>query len=164
MTLRIRQSASFAGLRRLRICRRIENVSAQPVLIYHLDREGDNHQELSVAYYNRRGEWIAPVRPFGGYFHPSFVPPPIPANEDDISIYTVMAPGGHVENCAELGAEPGLDTFQVVTYYNPQVGASEVPARARAGNLVLNHDLSLASQPCLVDLRRRRIDCALTGG
>jgi hypothetical protein len=159
--LRIRQSASFAGPRRLRVCRRIENVSSQSVLIYNLDQEGNNHQELSVDYYDRRGEWIAPSHP-AGFHHESLSVAPIPASDDDISIYTIMAPGRSVENCAEQAIEPELNVFQVVTYYEPAVMAEFVPARVQAENRILTNQLGFfASQPCLVDARRRRIDCAL---
>jgi hypothetical protein len=159
--LRIRETATFAGPRRLRVCRRIENISPQPVLIYNLSPEGDNHQELSVDYYDRHGEWIAPPHP-AGFHHESFSVPPPPASEDDISIYTIMAPGQSVENCAEQAIEPGLNIFQVVTYYEPTAMAEFVPARVQAENRVLTNQLGFfASQPCLVDVRRRRIDCAL---
>jgi hypothetical protein len=107
-------------------------VSPQRILIRNVEPEGDNSQELSVAYYDRRGEWIEPQWPSGVFHHASFVPPPPPAAEDDISIYTVMAPGEFAENCKDHDIETGLDVLQVVTYYGPTVIADLVPARASA--------------------------------
>jgi hypothetical protein len=160
--LRIAQTAAFAGSRRLRICRRIENVSARPALIRKVEPEGNNYQELLVAFYDRSGTWIAPPRPSNFFYDPSHVPPPPPASADDISIYTVMAPGEYAENCGDYEIEPGLNVFQAVTYYSPTVSADLVPERLRAGNLLLTNEYrTFASQPCLVNIRARRIDCAM---
>ena len=158
--LRVSQSVSFAGPRRIRVCRRIENVSPQPVLIRNVEPEGNNYQELLVHFYDRRGEWIALPRAPG--YHPSLVPPPPPADAHDVSIYKVMPPGAAVENCAAYEIEPGFDAFQTVTYYEASVSPDLVPTRARARNLILTRRMGLfASQPCFVEIRRRRIDCSL---
>ena len=156
--LRISQSASFEGAR-LHVCRRLENITSQPLLIRNLEPDGDNNHELTVAFYDRSGGWIAPPRPPG--FHPTSVPPPPPAYEGDVSIYAVLAPSQSAENCKAYDVEPGLSVFQVVTYYMPSVFADRVPSRFAAGKLLMTRDLgSFASQPCLVNVARHHVECA----
>jgi len=159
--LRIVQSASFSGSQ-IRICRRILNVSSRPAIIRNVAPEGNNFGELSVAFYGRDGEWIAPSRPAGpGVYHPPFVPSPPPAGGADTSIYTVLSPGGHAGNCRSYDIDHDRRVFQAVTYYSPSVVEHLVPSEFRQGRLILESGSGpFASPPCVVDRDRRIIECA----
>lgn len=156
--LRISQSAFLDGPR-IRVCRRIENVSSQGVVIYNVQPEGDDSQQLSIAFYDRAGAWIEPWRPPGGVYHPGFVPPPSPAYEGDISIYRVLRPGDHADNCKTYDIERGHGVFQVVTYYSPIVAADLVPSSFAAGKLLMTNAFAFASPPCVVNVARRHVEC-----
>lgn len=157
--LRLHQSVSLAGAR-IRVCRRIENISSRPAVIYDVEPEGENHGEFTVAFYDRHGDWIMPRRDGRRYEHPMFSPP-IPASADDVEIYTLLPPGGHADNCSSYDLPEGHATFQVVAYYSPSVAEDMVPLRLREGNqLMQSRSGPYSTYTCIVDVPRRSIRCS----